>query len=152
MKGINYLASVVKAYREAIDLYISDSGAYSVKPEWQRELALVYHREYCTGFYFNDPDQVLPNYENKHAGIIHSFIGRIIDSPTDKHVIVAIKNKVSVGDNIEILLPSEASLKSKVLNIFDINQKPIKNAQPNSESILKLEISCTSHSIVRKLS
>ena len=55
MKGINYLASVVKVYREAIDRYVQDPAEYSISPEWLIELAKINHRGYCTGFYFDDP-------------------------------------------------------------------------------------------------
>ena len=41
MKGINYLASVVRIYREAIDAYALDAAAYHVQPEWIAELAKV---------------------------------------------------------------------------------------------------------------
>ncbi|MBW2201393.1 MAG: U32 family peptidase, partial [Deltaproteobacteria bacterium] len=62
MKGIHYLAAVVKAYREAIDAYYNHSEAYVVTEEWTKELSSINHRGYCTGFYFGNPDQVLPNY------------------------------------------------------------------------------------------
>ncbi len=75
MKGINYLAAVVKTYRNAIDKYIEDPDAYKMDPDWFAELDQVFHREYCTGFYFNKPDELLPNYNNIHHGKIHSFIG-----------------------------------------------------------------------------
>jgi len=35
MKGINYLASVVKIYREALDAYTLDTAAYQVQPQWK---------------------------------------------------------------------------------------------------------------------
>jgi len=50
MKGINYLASVVKVYREAIDRYFQDPEGYSARPEWLIELAKISNRGYCTGF------------------------------------------------------------------------------------------------------
>ena len=52
MKGINYVASVVKVYREAIDRYYDDPDAYRVEEEWLRELDGISHRPYGTGFYF----------------------------------------------------------------------------------------------------
>ena len=38
MKGINYLSSVVKTYRNAIDAYIAEPNSYSVRTEWHSEL------------------------------------------------------------------------------------------------------------------
>lgn len=58
MKGINYVASAVKVYREAIDSYYTNPNSYTVKNSWVEELAEISCRGYCTGFYFNDPGEV----------------------------------------------------------------------------------------------
>lgn len=139
MKGISYLASVVKTYREAIDSYVASPESYTVKDVWHKELALIYHRTYCTGFYFNAPDQTLPNYSNIHQGNIHSFIGKTIKQLPDNHIVVAIKNRASVGDMVELLPPKGDALRSKILAIYDTNNSPIPHAQPNSNSVLKLD-------------
>src|SRR5210317_748326 len=57
MKGINYLATVVKVYREAIDQYYQDPMGYAVQPAWLVELTRIDHRGFCSGFYFDDPQQ-----------------------------------------------------------------------------------------------
>ena len=100
MKGINYLASVVKTYRNAIDAYIDSPDTYETNPDWLAELYQVFHREYCTGFYFNQPDEQLPNYNNIHQGKIHSFIGKIIQCTEDQSYKVGIRNKLTIGDII----------------------------------------------------
>ncbi|MBF0209605.1 MAG: U32 family peptidase [Desulfamplus sp.] len=139
MKGISYLASVVKAYKEAIDSYFASPQNYNVKERWHRELELTYHREYSTGFYFNDPNQILPNYNNTHRGSIHSFIGKIGRKLSSNSILVEIKNRVSVGDTIEILLPKGDAVESKVVEIYDIKNNSVVHAQPNTTSILKIE-------------
>lgn len=166
MKGISYLASVVKTYREAIDLYAAEakgdsqtkepdtapSDRKTLKERWHRELDLIYHRRYCTGFYFGTPDETTPNYSNVHGGSIHSFIGKIITPLPDNHIVVEIRNRASVGDTIEILSPKGEALQSKILAIYDMNNQPIPHAQPNSNSVFKLECSSTPLNIVRKIS
>ncbi|MBF0413262.1 MAG: U32 family peptidase [Desulfamplus sp.] len=157
MKGISYLASVVKTYREALDSYITAPKNYTVKEIWHKELDLIYHRTYCTGFYFNSSNEVTPNYLNIHGGSIHSFIGKIIKYLPDNNILVQIRNKISVGDIIEVLPPKGEAIKSKIIAIYDINNHPILHAQPNSTSILQLEClekisQLTSLNIVRKVS
>ncbi|SLM27796.1 Peptidase U32 [Desulfamplus magnetovallimortis] len=151
MKGISYLASTVKTYREAIDLYASDPENYSVKDCWRKELDLVYHRPYCTGFYFNEDDNVLPNYSNIHKGKIHSFAGRISETLSENRFVIAIKNKVSVEDNIEILPYKGQPLKSKVVSITNDKGLQVTDAQPNSTSILEIEFPAEQGFIVRKI-
>lgn len=57
MKSAYYTAVVTNAYRMAIDSYKKDPAAYCFHPAWLEELESVSHREYGTGFYFDDPMQ-----------------------------------------------------------------------------------------------
>ena len=55
MKSAYYTAVVTNAYRMAIDAYNRDPAGYRFDPAWLEELESVSHREYGTGFYFDDP-------------------------------------------------------------------------------------------------
>jgi len=57
MKSAYYTAVVTNAYRMAIDSYLRDPDTYRFDPAWLEELESVSHREYGTGFYFDDPMQ-----------------------------------------------------------------------------------------------
>lgn len=57
MKSAYYTAVVTNAYRLAIDAYERDPENYTFDPAWLEELDSVSHREYGTGFYFDDPMQ-----------------------------------------------------------------------------------------------
>lgn len=51
MKSAYYVASVVKAYREAIDKYMEDPENYHFDSKWMDYLLKPSHRPYTTGFY-----------------------------------------------------------------------------------------------------
>jgi putative protease len=55
MKSAYYTAVATNAYRMAIDAYEKDPSTYRFDPAWLEELESVSHREYGTGFYFDDP-------------------------------------------------------------------------------------------------
>ena len=55
MKSAYYTAVATNAYRMAIDAYEADPTGYRFDPAWLEELESVSHREYGTGFYFDDP-------------------------------------------------------------------------------------------------
>ena len=57
MKSAYYTAVVTNAYRMAMDAYQKDPTSYQFDPAWLEELESVSHREYGTGFYFDDPMQ-----------------------------------------------------------------------------------------------
>ncbi|MCP3941131.1 MAG: U32 family peptidase [Desulfobacteraceae bacterium] len=151
MKGINYLASIVKAYRNAIDAYMTNPENYKVKEEWRKELFQVYHRAYSTGFYFNNSDEQLPNYENIHQGKMHSFIGKILDCLDENRYLVEIRNKINQNDRIEILTPKGPAMESEILELSDPDQNPIEKAQPNTRAIIRLAHSYRPNDIIRKI-
>ncbi|MCK5836791.1 MAG: U32 family peptidase C-terminal domain-containing protein, partial [Desulfobacula sp.] len=151
MKGINYLASVVKTYRNAIDAYVDDPATYTTNPKWVAELFQVFHREYSTGFYFNKSDEQLPNYNNIHHGKIHSFIGKIIDRTDDHTYRVGIRNKLCIEDTIEVLSPVGRPTRTQINQLLDMDQTPILCAQPNSTVLIKLNMNCHPHDIIRKI-
>ena len=150
MKGINYLATVLKTYRNAIDAYCENPADYQFKSEWLDELHSVYHRSYCTGFYFGYPDANAQNYENQHKGSIHSFIGKI-KAKENGFYQVAIKNKLSKSDVIEILSPKGLAEKSNVTALINEKGDPIDFAQPNTIAQLKLEKNAFINDIIRKV-
>ncbi len=154
MKGVNYLASVVKTYRNAIDTFLSAPQTYVIRPEWQSELYQVYHREYCTGFYFGHPDDMpgtTLNPTNIHRGKIHSFIGKILECYKNNRCLVEIRNKLGSKDMIEVLSPQGPALKSQVLSLTNEAFAPIKNAQPNTRAILQIDKLAQPKDIIRKL-
>ena len=151
MKGINYLASVVKTYRNAIDAYVDNLDTFETNPDWFAELYQVFHREYCTGFYFNQQDEQLPNYNNIHQGKIHSFIGKIIGSTENQSYTVGIRNKLCRGDIIEVLSPEGRSKRTKIIEMLDMNKNSVDSVHPNTLAVLTLEIQCQPNDIVRKI-
>ncbi len=57
MKSAYYTAVVTNAYRLAMDRYLANPSGYRFDPAWLTELESVSHREYGTGFYFDNPMQ-----------------------------------------------------------------------------------------------
>jgi putative protease len=151
MKGINYLASVVKVYREAIDLYFQDPVGYAVQPEWLAELARISHRGYCTGFYFDDPQQTTPNYDFNLGTATHLFIGKMLAAHNDGHTQMEVRNKCRVGDPVEILSPRQAIRKTSIGSMRDDEGNPIQIAQPNTRVYPDLGVKTKPNDLIRKL-
>ena len=151
MKGINYLASVVKVYREAIDKYYLDPTGYSVQPEWLTELAKVDSRGFSSGFYFGDPQQTIPNYDFKTAAETHLFIGKVLGEAEDGYTLMEVRNKCKVGEPVEILNPRQAVRKTDIVNMRDREGKPIQIAQPNTRVSADLGLKTSPCDLIRKI-
>jgi len=108
MKSAYYTAVVTNAYRAAMDGYLTLGKDYKFDEAWLGELDSVSHREYCTGYYFDDPMKnpqlcTLPGYMREKAYIA---IAESYNSETGEAVFVQ-RNKVSAGDRVEIISPGK---------------------------------------------
>jgi len=150
MKGINYLASTVKVYREAIDAYFKNPLGYRVNKDWLEELDRINHRGYCTGFYFGDPEQISPFYPNK-TYTDQTFIGKVIDNTGRIGVNIEVRNKFFKGENIEIMRRKGPSIQDKISDIFDEKGRSLAFAQPGSTVAIILSQDCSPYDLIRRI-
>ncbi len=131
MKGINYLASVVKTYREAIDAYYDAPAHYKTRPEWNEELSRINSREYSTGFFFGYEKETTPNYEDTRPGTIHRFAGKIV-AVDGRTVTLHVRNKIISGQEVEILTRKGPATIDTIGTIQSIKGECQEVAQPNT--------------------
>ncbi|MHB9941212.1 peptidase U32 [Clostridium sporogenes] len=137
MKSSFYVATVVKAYREAIDAYFKDPENYTFKERWMDYLKKASHRAYFTGFYFNDPNKQLHESSSyirtcDIVGIVKEFNEETMEA------IVEQRNKVLDGDELEVLRPEGPIFKINIANMRDKNDKKIESA-PSAQMIFKID-------------
>lgn len=103
MKSAFYVATVVKAYRKAIDSFLKDGASYKFDQDLLHDLEKASHRQFSTGFYFNSPGQV---YESSAYVRGYDIVGIVKDYDIDKGIAkIEQRNRVFRGDTIEILSP-----------------------------------------------
>jgi U32 family peptidase len=150
MKGINYLASTVKVYREALDTYYRNPHTYQMNPQWREELAKVATREYCTGFFFENPAETIPFYEADKSINHQLFIGKILQSVKPTKALVEVRNKVFKGEEVEFLTQRGPSRKDVILDIATSNGDKIEYAQPGSIITITFNKDCYANELLRR--
>jgi putative protease len=120
MKGINYVASVLRVYRQALDEYEADPAGFRCRPEWLEELSKLSHRGYTTGFLFGAPRDVGQEYTSAYIRT-HEFVGRVEESRDDGSVVVGVRNRIGKGDYLEFIGPGMRSNRMRVdsLSLLD---------------------------------
>lgn len=151
MKSVNYLASTVKVYREAIDAYYDHPEKYRVQSRWIDELAAINNRGFSTGFYFGDPGSGAINYTDAAPGPEHRFIAKVLGTRSSGRILAAVKNKICTGDTIEVLTRKGPTRPDTVLEISDPSGIPLDAAMPNSTAILTLSGACGPNDLIRRL-
>lgn len=98
-----YLANVVHAYRMAIDDYEKDPENWNFE-KYFKELDKVRTRG-TTDFYFNNTFNTdIQDYAGKQYNQDYEFAGVVVTTENDLTT-VEIRNKLSVGDKLEIVIP-----------------------------------------------
>lgn len=134
MKSDYYVASVINAYRRALDGF----DDYDILHD---ELEKTSHRRYTTGFYFGDQNKEY--LENSMPVQTSVFIAKVVEDEKDGFVKVEMRNRFKVGDQLEILAPDENFLKKiKISSIKNQKGEEIDDAKRVQEIV---EINCPYH-------
>lgn len=150
MKSVHYVATVVKAYREAIDALFSSPHNYPVKlPVWLAEVRKASIRPFDTGFYFGQPEKTETNKvkeSHKFAAIVREY------DPVRKLARVEQRNHFMVGDRLEILSPKGENFSYKTDKIFDLSGNELETVpHPRQEVYLPVPGKVVPWSLVRRL-
>ena len=136
LKTDYYLATVVRAYRNAIDEYemLKSKGKQENYDytKYLKELEKVKTRG-LSEFYFSDSNnQDIHDFDGKSENLDYEYGARVIRKDKDDIYIVEIKNKLSLGDNLEILLPGTIDeCKFTIEKLYDVkNDKEIETINP----------------------
>lgn len=140
MKSVFYVATVISAYRKAIDAYMKDPENYVYDPDWMKEMMKASHREFTTGFYFSKPTEEDQNYQTSDYTRDYSFIGMVKSYDADTGMaVVEQRNKMVLGDEIEVFGPGTDFFTQKLTVLQDEDGEPIE-AAPHPQQILRIRM------------
>ncbi|MDK2836839.1 MAG: family peptidase [Thermosediminibacterales bacterium] len=141
MKSVHYVASVVKAYRSALNEFARDPDGFKYRPEWLEEISKASHREFTTGFYFGKPGENDQIYERSSYIREYDFVGIVkgYDSK-EKIAIVEQRNRFGVGEEIEFFSPDRPNFIQRIDKMWDGEGNQISSA-PHPQQIVKIPVS-----------
>ena len=139
MKSVHYVASVVKAYRTALDARLSEQP-YHVETSWLEELNKVSHRAYTTGFFFGKTTAEDQIYGSSSYEQTSEFVGlvRAYDAVTGLAEVEQ-RNHMRVGQEIEIFQPTGMSFRQILDAMWDAEGTPI-DAAPHPQQIVRIRL------------
>lgn len=140
-KSLYYVSAVAKTYRNAIDEILKNPDADMEK--YFIELKKVGNRGYTTGFALGDNNCDSYSYDISKglagADFLFEFHDKKVDFESgDNLYFVKVKNKVLLGDEVEIITPSEQFI-TKITGIIDEKGEVQDLANTNADVYLKFE-------------
>jgi putative protease len=152
MKSVFYVATIVRAYRKALDKWRENPEEYEIESRWLEEVSKVSHRGFTTGFYFGKPGPESQNYrtssyirEWEFIGVVRSYDER------EQAAVVEQRNRLLKGDEIEIMQPDGNDIQMTADLMWDMEDNVIA-AAPHPQMMFKIKTPCrvSPNSLLRK--
>ncbi len=145
MKAPLYLASVTRAYRQAIDAAAENGRAFTVEPSWMDDLNRISHRPYTKGILFQGAAPGASDvstdvsYIQTHtlAGLAHPYpSGDIPGNGTGRQdgsgkILLETRSRIFAGSELEFLDPGGLSRLHRLDAFEDMNGNLLTETHPN---------------------
>lgn len=109
MKSEYYLATVINAYRRAIDAFEKFGEDYKGKFDYEGEVEKTAHRLFTTAYALGKNDQTV-NYEDSQSRGERTFVAVCLGNGRDEngdYSLIEMRNRFKTGDELEVLSPSD---------------------------------------------
>ena len=107
MKSEYYLATVINAYRRAIDEYYKIGGKYKKNKMFYDELLKTNHRVFTTAYMLGENKETV-NYSDSQSAGEKQFIATVLEGTNDEGFFIAeMRNRFKKGDKLELLTPND---------------------------------------------
>lgn len=120
MKSAYYVASVVNAYRRALDAYEADPEHYEFDASLAEELYLSGSRKFTTGFYFGNPRGEGQDIEKKLNDRSRVFCGLVKGGRNAEGLLhIEQRNRFFAGEELIVLSPNYGFARFTVTDIIN---------------------------------
>lgn len=141
----DYVATVTRTYREAIDTY--KKGEWKFNPQWLVELQKVFNRGFDTGFYFKKPYATSKSNESTHIkkdiGSVRNYYSKVNAAE------IRLWDDLEVGDEIIIQGKTTGSLIQRVKSM-QIHGENIEKAHGDQDVAVLVEDKVRPNDVVYK--
>jgi putative protease len=149
MKSSYYVAIVTRTYRQALEALMRQKDKYQFRTEWINELGTISNRGYTTGFAFAEEKINETNPDIKYIQT-HEPVGIVLQYDSVKQMmLVGIRNHLTAGNDVELLLPDE-TIKIDTRLMIDAKGNTIREANNDNQIYLPLEKEAPVGAILRQ--
>ena len=134
MKRPEYVATVIRVYRQALDRYLNDPSNYTVTQEDLTALEQIFNRDFTHAYLLNKPGADLMSFTRpNNRGI---FLGRVVELERGQGL-VKLEEDLSIGDGIQAWV-SVGGRKGEIINNIKLDGQDVQKAFKGSIVSLNL--------------
>jgi U32 family peptidase len=144
MKGVLYLASIIRSYRQAIDRHWEHPKEFRLDSSWEEDMLRVSHRPYTQGLLFEDHRSTLEfsssaAYLRSHtlAGIVRKLSQEVdsdkgaVTTDPSQWITVEVRSRLVAGMSLEFLYPDGSAAHCTLKEIRNLRGESLHTAHPN---------------------
>ena len=124
VKSAYYIATVVRAYRRAIDSYLKDPENYKFDESLDKEVISSSHRPFTSGFYFGNPMED-GQYNNNQVAIPKSTFKDEVHETKNGRIYFTLKNGLNEGETVSVMGPEG----DEVVEVKDLRNEEDKHVE-----------------------
>lgn len=144
-KSAYYAAIVTGAYRHVLD---DVAAGRPIDRVWRDEVEKISHRHYSTGFFYGQPGQY---YEDSRYIREHQVLAIVTDCDAAGNACLSLRNKFSVGDEIEAVGPDLRPFSLAVSGFETMEGESVSEVRtPQMEFRMKLPKAVPPYTILRR--
>ena len=150
MKSAYYTAICANTYKMAMNEYLKSPEEYRFNPLWLRELESVSHREYATGFYYDNPmenPQIVTQ-----GGYLRekAYLCVATGEKIGEHYVFVQRNKLCEGERVELISPGKCGVAFDALDLRNEKGEKIESApHPSMRFLMKVPFEVREGDILR---
>ncbi len=127
MKRPEYVATIVRVYRQSLDRCLENPEKYQSLPQEKKALAQMFNRQFTTGHFFGNQGKELMSFKRpNNRGIA---LGRVksVDKQRD-FIAIQLEDDLQIGDGIEVWVTQGGRVGTKVHQLIVGKQRVEKAA------------------------
>lgn len=129
MKRPEYVYTVTKTYRRALDYFYQNPSNYQVDPQWLKSLEQTFNRGFSTGYFGGVRNRSLMSFTRpNNRGI---YVGRVKKIQQNK-ISVRLETDLEIGDQVEIWVSRGGRATASLGSLFSQGRK-VTAAAPGEE-------------------
>lgn len=149
MKRPEYVATVVRTYREAIDTYYAGKG-YAVTQEERDDLAQIFNRDFTTAYLKGRPGKaMMSDRRPNNRGLL---VGRVTAYDWDKRIVtVKLSGRLGLGDQVDFWVKVGGRVTATIASLKDKQGCEIKTGQAGDTVSFAIPTAVRDHDRVFKV-
>lgn len=129
MKRPEYVATVIKTYRDAIDRYLNNPQDYFVPEEDEKRLLQIFNRGFTPGYFFGYQGKEMMSFQRPNNRGMR--IGRVVKyREREKEALVKLEEKLHLGDGVEFWVSKGGRVGTTVSRIKNEKGRIITAGEP----------------------